>query len=87
VLSQVARDLMDLLQMFSPCPDEDEDDIQLYDHKRVCEPQDIIQYHLHEFHWSISQAKRHDQPLKNALFRFEGCLTYISLFYRNLVVA
>jgi hypothetical protein len=38
-------------------------------------PQDII-HHPHECRWSISQAKRHDQPLKEAFFIFEGCLPY-----------
>jgi hypothetical protein len=87
VLSQGAQDLLDVLQMFFLGPTEYEDVIQIYDHKRVCEwPQDII-HHPHECHWSISQAKRHDQPFKKAFFRFEGCFPYISLFYQNLVVA
>jgi len=33
------------------------------------------------------QDKRHDQPLKEALFRFEGFLPYINWFYWNLVIS
>jgi hypothetical protein len=67
-----------VLQVLYPGLGEYEDLIQVDHQKIVCEwPQDIIHY-PHEFHWSISQAKRNEQPLKEALFRFEGCLPYIN---------
>jgi hypothetical protein len=34
----------------------------------------------HECQWSISQSKTHDQPLKNAFFKFEDCFPYINCF-------
>jgi hypothetical protein len=80
------QDLLNVLQILYPGLAEDEDVIQIYDHKIVCEQlQDII-HHPHECHWRISQAKRHDHPLKTTFFRFEGCLPYIDLFYQNLVI-
>jgi hypothetical protein len=73
--------------MFFLGPTEYEDVIQIYDQKIFCERQQDIIHHSHGCHWSISQAKRHDQPFKKAFFKFEGCCPYINLLYRNLVVA
>jgi hypothetical protein len=87
MLMHSASDLFNVLQMFFPSFVEYEDFIQTYDHKRVYEgPQDII-HHPHECCLSISQAKKHDQPLKREFSTLEGSLSYTNLFNRDLVVA
>ena len=65
----------------------DEDVIQIYKHKGVCEQTQDIIHHPHEHHWSISQSKRHDQPLKNAFFRLEGCFPYITFLDWDMAVS
>jgi hypothetical protein len=87
VLSQGAQGLLNVVQVLCPGPAEDDDVIQIDHHERVCEwLQDIIHY-PHQCRWSISWDKRHDEPLKEAFFIFEGCLPYIIWFYQNLVIA
>jgi hypothetical protein len=87
MLSQGAQDLLNVLQMFHPGFAKDEDVIQIYDNKGVCEWLKYIIYHLHECGCGISQVKRNYQPLEETFFRLEGCLPYISLLNRHLVVA
>jgi len=78
---------MNVLKMLDLILLEDEDVIQIYDHKIICERlQDVI-HHPNEICWSISQAKRHDQPHKNTLYRLEGNVPYIGFLNRYLVVA
>jgi len=78
VLSQGAHDLLIVLQVIYIGRIEDEDVIQINHHKRFCEQLQNTIHHPHEFCWSISEEKMHDQPLKEAFFRFEGHLPYIS---------
>jgi hypothetical protein len=86
VLSQSVEDLLNVLQVFFPTLVEDEDVIQIYNHKGIGEgPQDVI-HQPHEGGWGIRQAKGHDQPLEKTFFRLESSLPYISLFYGDLVV-
>jgi hypothetical protein len=67
--------------VFCPILVEDEDVIQIHNHKIIGEmPQDIVHY-SHESCWGICQAKGHDQPFKNTLFGLEGSLPYINLLY------
>jgi hypothetical protein len=76
-----------MLQLFLPNFAEDEDVIQIYDHKGVFEWSQYVIHHLHECDRGISQDERHDQPLKESFFRLEGYLPYINLLNRHLVVA
>ena len=70
MLSQGARDLLSALQVLCPGLSKDEYAIQIYHHERVCEwPQDIIHY-PHKYFGELVKEKRHDQPLKEELFRF-----------------
>ena len=78
--------LLNMLQVIFTNLVEDEDAIQIYNHKRVGErPQDVI-HHPHNNCKGIFQPERHEQPLKKAL-RFEGGFPYIYGFYWNLVIA
>jgi hypothetical protein len=75
LLQQGVQDLLNVLQMFFPSSIEDEDVIQIYDHKRVCEQlQDII-HHPHECCRTICQPKGMTNHSK-AFFRLEGGLPY-----------
>jgi hypothetical protein len=81
------EDFLNVLQVFCPTLVEDEDVIQIYNHKGIGEgPQDVF-HHPHEILYGIHQAKGHDQPLKNTFFRLESSLPYTSMFYGDLVVA
>jgi hypothetical protein len=76
-----------MFQMFLPSFVEDEDVIQIYDHKGFCEWMQYGIHHPHECGWGISQAKMYEQPLKETLFILEGCLPYINFLNQHLVVA
>jgi hypothetical protein len=78
--------MLNVLQMFYPSYAKDEDVIQMFDHKRVCEWMEHVIHNPHECYQIITQDKRNYQPLKKAFFRHEGYLPYISLFNRDLVV-
>ena len=80
------EDLLNVLQILNPILDEDEDIIQIYDHKRIDEgPQNVI-HHPHESWWIISQSKRHDQPLKKTFLALKGSFLDISFLNWYLVV-
>jgi hypothetical protein len=66
---------------------KDEDFIQIYEHKGVCEWSQYIIHHVHECDQGISQVKRHEKTLKETFFRLEGCIPYISFLNQHLVVA
>jgi hypothetical protein len=75
-----------VLQVFFPSLVEEENVIQIYNHKEIGEePQDVI-HQPHEGGWGICQAKRHDQSLENSFFRHESGLPHINMFYGDLVV-
>ena len=76
-----------MLQTFYQRSTEDEDIIQKYDQKRVCESMKYIIHHSRECCWSIDQAKRHEQPLNNSFLRLESFLSYISFLNGDIVVA
>jgi hypothetical protein len=67
--------------VFFPTLVEDEDVIQIYNHKEIGEGSQYVVHQPHEGGWGIFQDKGHDQPLKNTLFSLESTLPYISLFY------
>ena len=73
------EDPWNVLQVIFPTFVENEDVVQIYNHKIIGEIlQDIIlQYH--EICWSISQPKRNDQPFEKVIFRLEGSLPDIGL--------
>jgi len=73
--------------MYYPSFTEDEDVIKIYNYKRIGEWSQDVVHHPHESGWSISQAKGHDQPLKNTFLGLESGLPYICMFYQDLVVA
>ena len=79
--------MLNVLQVLCPTFVENEDVIQIYDRKRIGEWMEDIIHQSREICWSISQAKRHDQPFKNTLIRLEGNLPDIGLFNLDLVVA
>ena len=87
MLSKSVEDPLKLLQVIFPTFAENEDVIQIYDHKRIGERSQDIVHQSHESYWSISQAKRHNQPFEKALFKLEGSLPNISLFDRDSVVS
>jgi hypothetical protein len=60
---------------------EDEDIIQIYNPKGISERPQYVIHQPHEICWGILQAKGHDQPLENTIFRLESTLPYISQFY------
>jgi hypothetical protein len=76
-----------MLQVFHPILFEDEDIIQIHQHKRIGKRPQYIIHHPHESCWGIHQAKWHDQPFKKNFFGLEGNLTYIDMLYWDLVVA
>ena len=83
VLPKSVEDLSKVLQVIYPTFAENEDVIQMYDHKRIGERSQDIVHQSHESCWSVSQAKRHDQPFEKTLFRLEGSLPDIILFDRT----
>lgn len=87
MLSKSVEDLLNVLQVFHPNFVENEDAIYIYDHKVICVwPQDVIHW-PHEICGRISQTKMHDQTFKKTLFRWEGSLPKIGLFYWDLVLS
>ena len=69
--------LPNVLQVLFQTLVEDEDVVQIYNHKQVGKGlQDIINQH-HKSCRGIFQPKMHDQPLKKALLRFEGGILYM----------
>ena len=80
MLPKSVEDLLNVLQLICPTFVENEDVVQIYDHKRIGERLQDIVHQSHESCRSISQAKRHDQPFEKILFRLEGSLPNISLY-------
>ena len=74
MLVKDVEDMMNVLQVFHTSVVEDDDIIQVYDHKKYWEQAQDIIHHPHKYCWGIIISKRHDQPLKNVLFTLEGCL-------------
>ena len=87
VLPESVEDLLKVLQVICPTFAENEDVIKIYDHKIIGGRMQYIVHQSHESCWSISQAKRHDQPFKKTLYRLEGSLPNIGLFDWDLLVA
>ena len=87
MLSKSVEDLLKVFQVIFPNFVENENVIQIYDHKRIGERSQDIVHQSHESCWSISQAKIHDQPFEKTLFKLEGNLPNISLFNWDLVIA
>ena len=65
---------------------EYENIIQIHNDERVKERTKNIIHEPHECSWSISQPKRHDQPLKKTLPHFEGGLSRVLLLYLHLMI-
>jgi hypothetical protein len=87
VLPQGVQNLMNMLQVFEPSLDVNENVIQIYHYKSIGEWSQDIVHHPHEIGWRICQTKGHEQPFKNDFLLLEGGFPYICLFYRDLVVA
>jgi hypothetical protein len=75
------------VQVICPTFVENEDVMQIYDHKRIGESSQDIIHQDHEGCWSIIQSKIYDQPFEKTLFRLEGGLLDISLFNWDFVVS
>ena len=72
--------------MLNPILVEDEDVIQIYDHKIIDEwLYDVIHY-PRENCWSISQTKSHENIIENIFSRLEGCILDIGFLNWDLVV-
>ena len=87
MLSKSVEDLVNVFQVIYLTFAENEDVIQIYDHKRTSERSQDIVHQSHESCWRISQSERHDHPFEKTLFRLEGNLPNISLFYWDLMKA
>ena len=81
MLPQGLKGLLNVLQVFLPTLVEDEDVVQIYNHKRVGKGSQDVIHQPHKSCRGICQPERHDQSLKKALLGFEGDLPYIHGLY------
>jgi hypothetical protein len=66
VLPQGVQNLLNMLQVFSPSLDVNENVIKIHHYKSIGEWSKDIFHHPYESGWSVCQTKGHDQPFKKA---------------------
>ena len=86
VLSQCLEDFSDVVEVLFTCIAEDQNVIQVYHYKCVCEWMQGVIHQPHESCGSICQSERHDEPFEKALLGFEGSLPHIRGFDWYLVI-
>jgi hypothetical protein len=75
-----------MLHVSVPCPTEDENFIEVDDHKSTQMFFEDVIDEPHESGWGVSETERHDFPLKKTKFGLEHFFPNILWVHSNLMV-